>query len=173
MQKELDRENNCHSVGTYYPALIVACYSFHTHDGLRKDTRPLIWKYVSHHERWYNLLKRSFPWSLLNVSFWNKTVTSLQIATQYQAQFDQGIKTFRLLYRKLNSHFLCLYFAYSSSGEMLLKYQLNLSYVTTSKTRRTTLFYTAQILQGEKQCGSFIGIKGLRVSLCWLTCLFG
>ena len=44
-------ENNCHSMGTYYPALITACHSFQTHDGLRKETRTLIWKYVSHHKR--------------------------------------------------------------------------------------------------------------------------
>lgn len=141
MQKELDRENNCHSMGTYYPAQIAACHSFHTQDGLRKETWTLIWKYVSHHKRWYNLLKRSFPWSLLNVSFWNKTVTPQQLATQCQAQFDQVIKTFRLLHRKLNSHFLCQYFAYSSSKEMLLKYQLNYAvlYSINITRRKTTL----------------------------------
>ena len=60
--------------------------------------------------------------------FFGIKLSPLQLATQYHAQFDQGIQTFnRPLYRKLNSHFLSLYVSYSSRGEKLLKYQLNSS----------------------------------------------
>ena len=59
--------------------------------------------------------------------FFGIKLSPLQLATQYHAQFDQVIETFRPLYRKLNSHFLSLYVSYSSRGEKLLKYQLNSS----------------------------------------------
>ena len=41
-KKALDRENNCHSMGAYCPALIAASHSFHTHDGSRKESHPYL-----------------------------------------------------------------------------------------------------------------------------------
>ena len=45
----MDRENNSHYMGAYYPARLAACHSFRTQDGVGKETRTLIWKYVSQH----------------------------------------------------------------------------------------------------------------------------
>ena len=52
----------------------------------------------------------------------------------------------------LNSHVLPLYISYRSSGEKLLKYQLNSSCVIKSLILMTTLFYKALVLQGEIWC---------------------
>ena len=51
---------------------------------------------------------------------------------------------------------------YISSGENLLKNQLDSSCVIMSLILVTTLFYKAVILQGEIWCWSLLGLKGLK-----------
>ena len=57
---------------------------------------------------------------------------------------------------------LSLYVFSGSSGENLLKYQLDASCVIMSLILMNTLFYKAVILQGEIWLWSLLGLKGLR-----------
>ena len=59
----------------------------------------------------------------------------------------------------MNSHLLPPFISYRSSGEKLIKYQANSSYVIMSVILMTTLFYKALILQGEIWCWSLLGVK--------------
>ena len=60
-----------------------------------------------------------------------------------------------------------LFIFYRSSGEKLIKYQENSTYVIMSVILKTTLFYKALILHGENWCWSLLGLKGLmEVQLC-------
>ena len=54
-----------------------------------------------------------------------------------------------------------LFISYRSSGEKLIKYQENSTYVIMSVILKTTLFYKALILHGENWCWSLLGLKGL------------
>ena len=64
----------------------------------------------------------------------------------------------------MNSHLLPLFTSYWSSGEKLIKYQVNSSCVIMSVILMTTLFYKALILQGEIWCWSLLGLKRLKFS---------
>ena len=59
-------------------------------------------------------------------------------------------------------HLLSLHFFNRSSGENLLKYQLDSSSLIMTPILMTTLFSKAMILLGEISCWSLLGLKGLR-----------
>ena len=63
---------------------------------------------------------------------------------------------------KFEFSFVALLICYRSSGEKLIKYQENSSWVIMSVILMTTLFYKALILQGEIWCWSLLGLKGLK-----------
>ena len=64
----------------------------------------------------------------------------------------------------MNSHLLSLFILYRSSGEKMIKYQANSSFVILSLILITTLFYKALILQGEIRCWSLSWLKGLTLT---------
>ena len=61
----------------------------------------------------------------------------------------------------LNSHLLPLFISYGSSGEKLIKFQANSTFVIISVILMTTLFFKALVLQGEIWCWSLLRLEGL------------
>ena len=49
----------------------------------------------------------------------------------------------------MNCHLLPLFISYGSSGEKLIKFQANSTFVIISVILMTTLFFKALVLQGE------------------------
>ena len=64
----------------------------------------------------------------------------------------------------MNSHLLPLFISYRSSGEKMIKYQANSSFLILCVILITALFYKALILQGEIWCLSLLWLKRLTLT---------
>ena len=105
------------------------------------------------------------PLSMLRVPFFVKHKRNKHRHTKIPPA-AQATQPFKPYYQNSNSHLLSLYVFNRSSGQNLLKYQLDSSCVIRSSILMTTVFYKAVILQGEIWRWSLLGLKGLRSNFC-------